>query len=438
MNDIYEEKIPVPRTCLVEAFEDDAQRDAEIRQVPTEIAGINKVMSISKYRNNNSDEMPLGLGSLPHKLESISSLILFNTCENPYDEYHTTDNLVGIGTVDEDTFKRKNEQEKKQKIIHDAPTSLLDGEMLPEIGEYDVGFKPKMKQMAAFALPSNLDLPDIADINFSSDNAQSSIAPSVQREAAIPDFPRILGFVSPNALVEPLTKRNTQNVSQKKDEVETTKERTQILPPPPPPKSAPPANVLKVSDVRKQPRDREASSPSKVEVPKASGSKLNLLSAIRDKDNLARLKSSAEQKRMNKENDSSSPEKKEERPLSIAEEMRIKLLRRQKALSGQQDEEEQALARQRQLNAPIRAVHVAGKLMSMAKSQSAKSQVTLSPRSSFKERKKLENTVSPTLFDLDNVRGLDDYLEVRHAQDETGGNHNDIWSDDNSDDWDED
>mmetsp|Transcript_13177 Transcript_13177/g.16416 ORF Transcript_13177/g.16416 Transcript_13177/m.16416 type:complete len:99 (+) Transcript_13177:28-324(+) len=94
MNDIYEEKIPVPRTCLVEAFEDDAQRDAEIRQVPTEIAGINKVMSISKYRNNNSDEMPLGLGSLPHKLESISSLILFNTCENPYDEYHTTGTFI--------------------------------------------------------------------------------------------------------------------------------------------------------------------------------------------------------------------------------------------------------------------------------------------------------------------------------------------------------
>ncbi|KAL0233980.1 hypothetical protein PCE1_002483 [Barthelona sp. PCE] len=48
------------------------------------------------------------LGSLPHKINSVSSLLLFNTSENPYKEYTIIDNLMPK-TVDIDEVKRKQQ-----------------------------------------------------------------------------------------------------------------------------------------------------------------------------------------------------------------------------------------------------------------------------------------------------------------------------------------
>ena len=39
-----------------------------------------------------------GLGSLPKNLASVSSLLLFNTTENPYKKYVTVDPLKGAVT----------------------------------------------------------------------------------------------------------------------------------------------------------------------------------------------------------------------------------------------------------------------------------------------------------------------------------------------------
>ena len=39
----------------------------------------------------------------------------------------------------------------------------MEKSTLPSIAGYDVGFKPKMKEMKQFMLPTNLDLPDIAE-----------------------------------------------------------------------------------------------------------------------------------------------------------------------------------------------------------------------------------------------------------------------------------
>ena len=38
-----------------------------------------------------------GLGSLPHTLTSVASLLLFNSDINPYEDYQTLDNLMSTG-----------------------------------------------------------------------------------------------------------------------------------------------------------------------------------------------------------------------------------------------------------------------------------------------------------------------------------------------------
>jgi len=66
-----------------------------------------------------------GLGRLPTELESISSLILFNTPENPYKKYVSLDNLAG---------KEVETPVQDKKSLADAPTTLgVDGDQLPSV-----------------------------------------------------------------------------------------------------------------------------------------------------------------------------------------------------------------------------------------------------------------------------------------------------------------
>lgn len=63
-----------------------------------------------------------GLGRLPSHLPSISSLLLFNTQENPYNVYATIDNLLGVD-AEEETGDKKD-------ILADAPVTVEKGEEL--------------------------------------------------------------------------------------------------------------------------------------------------------------------------------------------------------------------------------------------------------------------------------------------------------------------
>lgn len=104
----------------------------------------------------------------------MGSMLLFNTNENPYKEYKALDNL--FGGSGKENVKSVSDRDNNQKLSA-APSTIIDGDILPEIGAFDVGFKPKMKALNDFDLPSNLDLPDIADIALSGVTTQS-IAPS--------------------------------------------------------------------------------------------------------------------------------------------------------------------------------------------------------------------------------------------------------------------
>jgi hypothetical protein len=61
-----------------------------------------------------------GLGRLPEHLPSISSLLLFNTQDNPYNVYVSIDNLLGEDRVAAPT-------DDKDRLA-DAPTTVRMGE----------------------------------------------------------------------------------------------------------------------------------------------------------------------------------------------------------------------------------------------------------------------------------------------------------------------
>ena len=120
-----------------------------------------------------------GLGRLPSHLPSVSSILLFNTAENPYKKYVSLDNLEGVIGKD---------REKKSREVAAAPRTLIDGDILPVFAGQDFGFKPKMGDVPTFALPSMLpDLPGVADISWSMD-AKQSIAPSSVSILALPSL----------------------------------------------------------------------------------------------------------------------------------------------------------------------------------------------------------------------------------------------------------
>jgi hypothetical protein len=116
-----------------------------------------------------------GLGPLPAKLDSVGSLLLFNSDINPYKDYQTLDNLLSSGRllilmmilklfVDRILpcrAKTVTDEDGKSNLAS-APMSLLNGDALPDIGGIDITFKPEMGDMAALALPSNLPLDFIA------------------------------------------------------------------------------------------------------------------------------------------------------------------------------------------------------------------------------------------------------------------------------------
>jgi len=126
---------------------------------------------VQNYKGADLGQEREGLGKLPRWIDTLTSCLLFNTDENPYQKYDVThDALEGKEGVD----RKKEEQE-----LQAAPVTLVDGEGLPFFVGTDFGFRPDLKDVPVFEMPANLPgLGGAANIQWSSDIALPTIAPS--------------------------------------------------------------------------------------------------------------------------------------------------------------------------------------------------------------------------------------------------------------------
>lgn len=108
----------------------------------------------NKRKEGNKEE---GLGSLPKNLHSISSLLLFNTTENPYKKYVMLDPLSGAVT------KTRSNIEEEQSIGA-APISITQGEEIDRMAATNYFYVPNLGAVPEIDVPVYLpDLPGIAD-----------------------------------------------------------------------------------------------------------------------------------------------------------------------------------------------------------------------------------------------------------------------------------
>ena len=67
---------------------------------------LTKARTALSERNVLADEEGLkGLGRLPPYFPSVSSIMLFNSAENPYKTYSSFNNLMGVGGKDRETVR---------------------------------------------------------------------------------------------------------------------------------------------------------------------------------------------------------------------------------------------------------------------------------------------------------------------------------------------
>ncbi|XP_055029829.1 WASH complex subunit 1 [Misgurnus anguillicaudatus] len=184
-----------------------------------------KSMYLPVYVNSkqrSEDEKEEGLGSLPRNVNSVSSLLLFNTTENLYKKYVFLDPLAGAVTKTHTTLKT----EKEDKPF-DAPLSITKREQLERQTAENYFYVPDLGQVPEIDVPSYLpDLPGIADDLMYSADLGPGFAPSVPSSTSIPELPSF----------------GTEH-----DESSGSDSHFRLEAPPPPPPPPPPPEPIHVS-----------------------------------------------------------------------------------------------------------------------------------------------------------------------------------------------
>jgi hypothetical protein len=113
------------------------------------------------------------LGRSPADLNAMSSLLLFQTNENPYRMGTTIDNFEG-------KCGQASLAEKEKARIPAAPNSIFDVGVLPDIGDSEFMFRRQLGGAPPLELPDNIPgLVGIADLGFGIDDADMDIVPSL-------------------------------------------------------------------------------------------------------------------------------------------------------------------------------------------------------------------------------------------------------------------
>ncbi|OWF51124.1 WASH complex subunit 1-like [Mizuhopecten yessoensis] len=170
-------------------------------------------LNIKKKEGEKQQE---GLGGLPKSVESVSSLLLFNTSENLYKKYVMLDPL-GVVT------KTRTAIEEEEELA-EAPLTIAQREELQRQQADSYFYIPHLGDVPEIAVPSSLpDLPGVADdLCYTADQIQS-IAPSVMG-GNMPELPSVI------------PETEVPNVS----DMSATPGGSAPPPPPPPPPAGPP------------------------------------------------------------------------------------------------------------------------------------------------------------------------------------------------------
>lgn len=113
----------------------------------------------ARRRIDVADHQPdEGLGGLPDDLASVSSLLLFNSQENPYKKYVTLDPLAGAVT------KTRSAIELEANALGDAPVTISQREGMERKPTESYFYVPNLGDVPEFDVPSFLpNLSGVAD-----------------------------------------------------------------------------------------------------------------------------------------------------------------------------------------------------------------------------------------------------------------------------------
>lgn len=221
--------------------------------------------------------MQEGLGRLPHRIPSISSLLLFNSSENPYKKYMKTDNLAGTDAV---------ARAAAAKSLSAAPESMIKGDTLNLPANLDFNYKPPMSAGWELNLPNALPLPNVAEdlswSGFALPEVSSGIAPS--QHLPLPNFdvlPPVASGGAPSSSTPALP-----NISSSAPPPPAPPSGAAPPPPPPPPSNAPPPpppGAPPPPPPKATPSNLPAAPPSlqDSDAPSADDGRSGLLAAIR-------------------------------------------------------------------------------------------------------------------------------------------------------------
>ena len=170
-----------------------------------------------------------GLGRLPRHLPSISSLLLFNTAENPYKKYVVLDPLEGAKTKTRDKI---GDEENK---LSEAPVTITKGEELQRGQQDSIMYVPLMPELPELDVPEMLQLPYVASDMFFQGDSMASIAPSLAN-TAVPDLPNLADPDAPAATA-------ATSGQPPPPPTDTGGGGAAPPPPPPPPPPAPPVDA---------------------------------------------------------------------------------------------------------------------------------------------------------------------------------------------------
>lgn len=271
-----------------------------------------------------------GLGPLPPMIPSVGALMLFNSNTNPYKNYQAMDNLLSAG--------RERAAEAGAKGLASAPSTLVSGDTLADAVALDLTFKPQMGEMASLALPSNLPLDFLADIQYQG-LALPSIAPSSQFKAdySLPQLTDGGAYSAAPSARQPSAPPPAPSAAA-------------AAPPPPPPPPPPPVSAAAPPPPPPPPMAAAESAPPPPPPPPPSmaagddeagtqkpaggdNRRVSLLDSIKGMS-VSKLRSKEEATVA-----AAKVQKKEEskKPVSMMDEMRLRMQRRNQAISGKKD-----------------------------------------------------------------------------------------------------